>query len=149
MTSASGDSSVTPTVVELLCDLGKGAPSWKANFRYLEKAVKQGEEADSLGAGVGVVAGRLLPGTESSPPSAPFFSLTCGWISLLGRGFLTLLAPSDYVPCFHLLQFWKWNKENTYPKEKPEEEKKTHVRIIIFLSRKSGYSEFTRSWETS
>lgn len=49
MTSTAGDASVTSTVVELLC--GKGAPPhWKANFQYLDKAMKpKGEEADSLG----------------------------------------------------------------------------------------------------
>ena len=49
MTSASGDPSVTPTVVELFYDLGKGGPCWKANYHSLEKARKQGEKADSLG----------------------------------------------------------------------------------------------------
>lgn len=74
MTSAFGDPSATPTVVELFYDLGKGGPCWKANYHSLEKAMKQGEKADSLGG----LADPSLQGTWNSSPSAPFFSLTCG-----------------------------------------------------------------------
>lgn len=68
MTSASGDPPVTPTGVELLCDLGKEGPGWKDNFYSLERPWNKKERKP------GGLGWPPLQGPWNSSPSAPLFS---------------------------------------------------------------------------
>lgn len=72
------------------------APLQKANFQSLGKAKKERKQT-AWG-----LRWPLPPGCLEFPSLC--FLLFYSWlVSLLGYGFLTLLASSDYVLCFHLL----------------------------------------------